>query len=53
MTNATLFTDEQVAAALRDARPVDPAAAQSAQGRGAAALDVAFASTRQEQLWVR
>lgn len=49
----TLFTDEQVAAALRDARPVDPAAAQRAQARAAAAFDVAFASTRQEPQWER
>lgn len=53
MTNATLFTDEQVAAALRDARPVDPAAAQRAQASAEAAFDFAFASTGQEQQWVR
>ncbi len=49
----TLFTDEQVAAALRDSRPVDPAGVRRAQARAAAAFDVAFASTGQEQQWVR
>lgn len=50
---ATLFTDEQVAAALRDAKPVDPAAVQRAHARAAAALDVAFAPTLTEALWER
>ncbi|GAB5901059.1 hypothetical protein OKHIL_68680 [Mycolicibacterium mageritense] len=51
--HATLFADEQVAAALRDARPLDPAAVQRAQARAAAALDVAFASILTEALWER
>lgn len=53
MTNVTLFNDEQVAAALRDARPVDAAAAERAQARAAAALDVVFASTRTVTPWER
>ncbi|MCV7204893.1 hypothetical protein H7J71_23035 [Mycolicibacterium peregrinum] len=50
---AALFTDEQVAEALRDATPVDPAAVQRAQARAGAALDVAFAPTLREQPWER
>ncbi|MDM3921175.1 hypothetical protein [Mycobacteroides abscessus] len=51
--HATLFADEQVAAALRDARPADEAAVRRAQARAATALDAAFAWTRTVTPWER
>ncbi|WP_170092341.1 hypothetical protein [Mycobacteroides abscessus] len=47
------FTDEQVAEALRTARPVDPVEVERAQARASAALDTMLASIRQEQPWQR
>lgn len=55
MTVAILeFTPEQLAEALRTARPVDSAEVERAQARAAAALDRAFAHVRTEvQPWER
>lgn len=58
MTTTTItipaFTDEQVAAALLNARPVDPEALRRERERATAALDWAFAHVRTEvQPWER
>lgn len=58
MTTATIavleFTPEQVAEALRTARPVDSAGVERAQARAAAAaLDTMLASIPEVQPWAR
>lgn len=47
------FTDEQVAEALRTARPLDSAEVERAQARAAAALDTMFAAIPEVQSWER